>query len=439
MDVKRARASQQPYAPPYRPPIIRCIPKPFLRIFVLSILITSGLLAHLLANLPSFLPVHHAPFEPPSFDFLVHGKHVSELQPPAYPLAPFPETPIQSSLDRERHHRDGPRPPWLAAVICAAGDVERRMMIRTTWMHLYRDVPFDGRFVVSNPGPQWTEIIRTENRTFGDMIVLDHLQEDDLTANTVKTLEFFKWLVNHGRRYEFVSKMDTDLWLNARAFWDRFLLPRMSNETGQLAAAPPHTFIGQMYYSPVHDLVFPHGSMYTVTWDMLELLVSLQDSFHVVAGEDMTNALLLMKGRQVANVVNMSGMEKFDYEDDDARGDGTAWARDQTHPDASSHALVGSGVVAVHQLKDKKLWMRVAECFDEDGVKEMPPPHASPRYRGTSWRLQWFDFWAQVGVSTRYASQLDRIPSVFWTRDNGSWIVDGIWNMGDQKPGLGCT
>lgn len=57
---------------------------------------------------------------------------------------------------------------------------------------MYRDIPFDYRFVVANPGPR-------ENGTFGDIIVLDHIAEDDITANTIKTLEFYKWLPQGGR------------------------------------------------------------------------------------------------------------------------------------------------------------------------------------------------------------------------------------------------
>ncbi|ROV92078.1 hypothetical protein VSDG_07574 [Cytospora chrysosperma] len=182
-------------------------------------------------------------------------------------------------------------------------------------MSMYRDVPFDGRFVVANPGPQWTDAVAKENGTFGDIIVLDHIAEDDITANTVKTLEFYKWLVYYSPRcYEFVSKMDTD----------------------------------------TYDLVFPQGAMYTATWDMVALLVSLQAQFKVITGEDVAIAVLLLKAREQIKFVNFRGTEKFDFDEADTRGDGTAWARPGTHPNATYHALMGSDPMVIHQLKSEK-------------------------------------------------------------------------------------
>lgn len=298
-------------------------------------------------------------------------------------------------------------------------------------MQLFRDVPFDGRFVVSNPGQRWTEAVASENRTYGDMIVLDNIAEDDVTANTVKTLELYKWLIRSGVRYEFVSKIDTDLWLNARGFWDRFLVPRMTKSSldGRLVSTVNNTVIGELSYSKFYDLVFPQGAMYTMTWDMVELLASLQETFQVVTGEDMATAVLMLKGRQKANFVNFKGTEKFDYDDADTRGDGTAWARSKTHPNATYHALIAEEPIAVHQLKDERLWNIVSDCFDQNGIKEMPPHPRSGPWR--SLPTLWHDFWTWVGVSGQYDSRFDRIPGFLWELDEeGDWICDGIWNLG---------
>lgn len=331
-------------------------------------------------------------------------------------------------------NQDDQNRPWLAAVISTAADVERRMMIRSTWMQLYKDLPVDTRFVVSNPGPEWTETVALENRTFGDMIVLDHLQEDDVTANTIKTLEFYKWLVAGNKEYEFVTKLDTDLWLNAKGFWDRYLAPRLSNVTGSPTSTVKRTVIGELYYSKFNDLVFPHGAMYTVTWDMVELLASLQDRFNVFTGEDMAVGVLMLKGREIANFVNFKGTEKFDYDDRDARGDGTAWARENTHPNAPRHAL-GEDAIAVHQLKDAALWYKVADCFDRDGIKEIPPEGESLQSI-TPLDLLWTDFrqWAGLGADP-YRSRLERIPDFLWTLEDGDWVCDGIWNLGKSRGG----
>ncbi|KAK1991811.1 hypothetical protein LX36DRAFT_734249 [Colletotrichum falcatum] len=417
----------------------RCIQRRFFRVFVACFIFFLGLAFHLTQHAQRTQRIHHEPFKAPVTKPIVHGNPVDGLPEPSYALDHFPHSP-QQPPSAANGTADGLPKPWLAAVISAASDAERRMLIRSTWMRIFEDVPFDGRFVVSNPGPQWTGMVVNENRTFGDMIVLDHIAEDDVTANTIKTLEFYKWLVDRDVRYEFVSKMDTDLWLNARGFWDRFLAPRLSPDaaTGTLKSTVQKTVIGELYYSPTWDLVFPHGAMYTVTWDMVKLLARLQSEQGVITGEDMAVATLMLNGHERANFVNFRGTEKFDYDDDDARHDGTAWARRETHPDAIQHALVGDEAIAIHQLKDENLWFKVAGCFDEKGLKPAPQPSQSESESESQkpMSVRWHDFWFWVGVSDRYDARFSRIPDLLWTREGGHWICDGIWDLGETKTGF---
>lgn len=414
----------------YPYPVSRQTPKRFFRIAIACLLVTIGLVVHLTRVLQP--RPHHAPFETPESELIVHGTRVSLLPEPLYPLEPFPDSPMHTPSSLSQTADENPRPPWLVTVISPATDAARRMLIRSTWMRLYRDVPFAARFVISNPGPQWTENIRIENRTFGDMIVLDHLQEDDITANTIKTIELYKWLIERGHRYEFVSKMDTDLWFNARGFWDRYISQLLSNDTGTPTATVDRTFIGELYYSANYDLVFPHGAMYTATWDMVELIAGLQDRFNVVTGEDMAVAMLMLKGRQVGNLINFKGTEKFDYDDGDSRGDGTAWARSGTHPNATRHAVYGTDALAVHELKDERMFLKVADCFDENGVRqddELGPEQSPPLY------VLWWDFLHRMNLTNRWKSRFERIPDFLWSYDNGTWVCDGIWRLGRTRTG----
>ncbi|POS75332.1 hypothetical protein DHEL01_v206284 [Diaporthe helianthi] len=421
--------------------VVQSTPRRFLRnslLFALTFLFLVFLLKSQSAT------SHHAPSEPPATKIIVHGDVVDGIPEPSYSLIPFPYSPQQASTSPHDEFDNPGYPvvprPWLAAVISSAGDSARRMLIRSTWMSLYRNIPFDGRFVVANPGPQWTEAVAEENKTYGDMIVLDHIAEDDITANTIKTLEFYKWL--HGkspRRYEYVSKLDTDVWLNAYGFWNRFLLPQMGRKAGALeySRKSNRTVIGELYYSETYDLVFPHGAMYTASWDMVELLASLQEKFNVLTGEDMAVAVLLLKSRKLVNFINFRGSEKFDFDEEDTRGDGTAWARPDTHPDATYHALVqGSDPIAVHQLKSDESFLKVADCFDERGVKSGPGVEDSAAVsRQLSWSTSWHDFWTSIGLSGQYDSRFERTPDALWSHEDGNWICDGIWNLGPTKEG----
>ncbi|KAF4120875.1 Galactosyltransferase [Geosmithia morbida] len=412
--------------------VSRQTPRRFFRVAIVSLLVSIFIIFSLTSTPPPPRP-HHAPFETPLSNLIVHGEHVELLPDPAYPLEPFPDSPMHASEASSLSTSPGqPQPPWLVTVISPATDAARRMLIRSTWMRLYRDVPFTARFVVSNPGPMWTDNLRIENRTFGDLIVLDHLQEDDVTANTVKTLELYRWLIRQGHRYEFVSKMDTDLWFNARGFYDKYISKLLSNQTGNPQALVERTIIGELYYSARHDLVFPHGAMYTATWDMVELLASLQSRFNVITGEDMALAMLMLKGRETANFINFKGSEKFNYDDDDSRGDGTAWARRNTHTDATHHAIYGSDPIAVHQLKDEGMFLKVADCFDSNGIREMEP--AGPE-RAPPFEVVWYDFLHIINMNVHWKSRFERIPEFLWSFGNGYWFCDGIWRLGHTRMG----
>lgn len=400
---------------------------------------------------------HHAPFvAPESSNLIVHGARVEGLPEPTVPLKPFPYSPMRGgyyeggewTTDLAGKGEDRERPPWLAAVISAAWDLDRRMLIRSSWMRLYRDLPFDTRFVICSPPPQWIDAVRLENSTFGDMIILDHLQEDDVTANTIKTIEMYQWLIDHDQQYDFVSKMDTDVFFNARGFYDRFLRPRLSNSTivgspsssgsshSRLHATVDRTVIGELYYSHVYDLVFPHGAMYTFTWDMVETLAALQREYQVVTGEDMTLAMLLLKAHHVVKFINFRGTEKFDYDPRDTRGDGTAWARKSTHPNAIKHAVHGDEAIVVHDLKTDDNYLVVADCFDEDGIKPEPPIVDGSRLESTPFSLRWHDFWSSLGMSKRYQTRFGRVVEFLWTKVDGTWRCDGIWDMGESREGF---
>ncbi|KAG7284449.1 hypothetical protein NEMBOFW57_010822 [Staphylotrichum longicolle] len=354
-------------------------------------------------------------------DPLVHGILASDgvKRKPTYPLLPFPPSPMTTPPRKDRKQR-----PWLGAVICSASDVQRRMLIRYTWMKLFKNAPMDQRFVIFKSRPQWTDIVRQENRTFGDMIVLDHLHEDDFTANTVKTIEFYRWLVEKSpRKYEFVSKMDTDLFVNAYAMYKRKILPRLRSTAKGLKSTVNHTVIGQFYYDDYHHAAFPHGAIYTVTWDIVELLPKLQDQFHVVAGEDVTMAWLLMKGKQKVTMAVLNESEKFEFDHKDMRpGEKTPWAREGTDLTSSWHALYGSDILAIHQLKYNDDWLMVSRVFDEQGIKEMPPFSENPPEDEGEKPAYPRPFWTQI-------------PDDYWEIDyDGTLLCNGVWKL---EPGVG--
>lgn len=379
------------------------------------------------------LPFEYFPQGPP----MVHSKLVSEWQKEfpldGPPLDPFTQSPKEGSPIYEKY--DGRYLPWLAAVVIAPGDQKRREMIRSSWMELYRDVPFDGRFVIGNPTGELRESIMAENRTHGDIIVLDDLRPNGFFANSIKTLELYKWLVRNNKHYDFVSKIDSDAFLNARKFWDQYLEPRLPEyrKHQQPTSEVMNTVIGSITYSAYSDAAFTQGSFYTCSWDMVETFAKLQDDHNVVIAEDVALSILLHKGKTTSRIVHLGSAESYNYDERDTRGDGTAWARPETHLHSQDHAVYGAETVLVHKVKDDDKFLRVADCFDSSGVKERPPFTESDRQTALPFSYRWFDFWYNMGISYIYHSRLDDVPAHYWQLKDGDWWIQDIWNFGPHR------
>jgi beta-1,3-galactosyltransferase 1 len=242
------------------------------------------------------------------------------------------------------------------------------MIIRLTWQRLYRDVPVTTRFVLANPGPLWAPLIEAENATYGDLVVLPHLEESRAVANSIKAIEFFKWMTGQSRRYLFVSKLDDDSFINARAFYNSYLAPRIDRSTGstELKAGVKRTAFGRRL--SLEDFDYPGGQFYTVTWDLLELLVKLQRRLNVTdMAEDALVGHLLQQGNETWNLIQLPNPVAFDYSDEDMDR-GTAWAVNSSKQEEWVHA-VGPGAINPHKMKDDMTYLRVSNCFDWRGLK----------------------------------------------------------------------
>jgi hypothetical protein len=256
-----------------------------------------------------------------------------------------------------------PQSTWLIATMSPAWGVRRRSIIRATWQRLYRDIPMTTRFVLADVDPLWRPVITAENRTYGDIIVLEGLPENRHIANTIKTMEFFKRLLSINQQWTFVSKIDDDSFLNARAFWEIYLHPLVN----QTEPSRSRTIIGRNVTN--WGVNYPGGQFYTMTWDIVLVLASLQARFNITdTDEDLLVGKLLNAGREPWNFVTLPNPVAFDYDQNDALNSTTAWAKADSTQDAWSHAL-GEEAINPHKMKEPETYLRVAACFDEMGLK----------------------------------------------------------------------
>ncbi|KAK4943723.1 hypothetical protein LTR10_016820 [Elasticomyces elasticus] len=220
----------------------------------------------------------------------------------------------------------------------------RRNIIRATWQSMYNNEAFTMRFVISNPGEKWAGLVRHENDTYHDIIMLPNLKETAHVANTVKTMEFFTQLVAatslSGQTWNYVSKIDDDSFLDTTAFYRDFILPR-PHANATIIARDMSRFSSKAYS-------YPGGQFYTLTWDLVVTLAQLyaQNTINNEA-EDVLVGRLLYEGGQPWDLVKLDNDRAFDY--DKSISDTSKWAHKVT-PDS----------VNPHKMKTDEMYLDVA-------------------------------------------------------------------------------
>ena len=242
-----------------------------------------------------------------------------------------------------------------------AHDIARRMIIRNTWQRLFANPStWTTKFVISRAAnPTWQAIIDAENNTYGDIIQLTHLEENGQVANSIKTQEFFKYLVQtYGQiPWKFVSKIDDDSFLDAKAFYRKFLRSRLAKN---------RTIFGRTLTQP--EFSYPGGQFYTLTSDMVSLLAKLHTENPISdAPEDLLVGRLLHEANEDWTLVDLPSSIAFDYEDTQLLEEGKAFAAQDADLDGWRHA-VGQGSINPHKMRDEETYVKVAACFDDNGV-----------------------------------------------------------------------
>lgn len=258
------------------------------------------------------------------------------------------------------------KPPWLIAIVSTGHHLQRRQLIRSTWQSLYKnDTIFNTRFVLGKPDPVWEAIIRKENETYGDIITLNHAHEDHFWANRAKTMELFKHIIHNysHTEWKFISKADEDTFIDAKNFWRLWLRPRIERDKVN------GTYIGRPVTGQA-QFTYGQGGFYTLSKDMIELLANLHDQNHIDnEHEDLLVGRLMEESGTPFNLTQLSFRAAFDFEDNKARGDGSAWAPRDQNLDEVNHG-VAPGALAPHNLKEDDRYLRVAACYDAEGLKE---------------------------------------------------------------------
>ena len=279
-------------------------------------------------------------------------------QPPHEPLKHSEQ---QGSLSQQEQQQ---QPTWLLATSSAYFSQRRRNIIRATWQTLYANPAFDTRFLIAKPSPLWQSLISHENDTYGDLIVLEELEESPEVANTVKSVEFLKHLVAASKApgaaapWEFVSKIDDDSFLSAECFYRDFLLPRIRHRRAHDDHDDHGTLIARRLVRSDRNFSTPGGQFYTLSWDLARLVAETQARNPILdLPEDVLVGRLLYDAEATFDFVELDDRQAFDVTDDLTR---LGKANEDLGP-------IDGAAINPHKMKDDETYLRVAGLFGKDG------------------------------------------------------------------------
>lgn len=258
------------------------------------------------------------------------------------------------------------QPEWLIATITASSSVQRRMIIRHSWQKLFANPSrFTTRFVINRAvDPIWQSVIDEEIATYGDIIQMNHLEENHHIATTIKSIELYKHLMKNtsigipSRNWKWISKVDDDSYVDANAFYRDFLEPNW--EADRTIIARP---------LPQKGYICPGGQFYTTSVDLIQRLVELQkDNPLTNSPDDCMIGELLYRANETWTTIELPNTVAFDYEATNLEDKLRAYAAEDADLTGWRHA-VGIGSINPHHMRDDETYVKVAACFDENGVK----------------------------------------------------------------------
>ncbi|KAL6715388.1 hypothetical protein ACLMJK_006349 [Lecanora helva] len=279
------------------------------------------------------------------------GQHFPSPSSTAHPQKPKPEG--------EQKHA-----PWLLYTSSSSHDFQRRFLIRWSWVNTFANSSiYDHIFAVSTTDPLLISLIKKENETYGDILLLDHLEDTHFIANGIKPFEVLKKLTAggwKGRTYDFVSKLDQDSWVDPVRVWEKYLKRRRMVTGRRLMLSMPHEdFCG---------CPSPQGGFYTLGWPLAKTIVRLFDNVDIpkeeIDQEDCQVGRWPTDAGEDFDFVPMDEEESFDIEGEEGEYVARDWVGE-----TKIRGPVGAlkKAVFLHQLKEDEKWLTIQTMFDQTG------------------------------------------------------------------------
>ena len=209
---------------------------------------------------------------------------------------------------------------WLILYASDGRNVQRQQMIRATALRNECKLPSYRRFLNGKVEDYWHPVLKAENATYGDLIVLEDVPEDAHTANTVKTAEFFVYfadrLETEYSNVKWVTKVDTDTLFDAEILCREYLEQYQGEPVGPILIGSP--------YGPTDERPYPYasGRAYTLSAELIKLLAKqFQESRIDDVPEDILVARLAHEGNIDFEFIELDFQRTFDIGTEEFKND----------------------------------------------------------------------------------------------------------------------
>lgn len=240
----------------------------------------------------------------------------------------------------------------LVFIMIAYSNIQRRQLIRSMQMDLYKSYPIDYKFFIGQTPDHYMRQIEHEKRVYNDLIMIPGVQEDHGYASTEKFFANLKYIEQNLKGYNIVCKIDGDAFLNIPILYPQYLEPYLYTKEPTLIA---RIWDFEWRYQPLR----PHINIAFVamTWTMVRMINRIHE--------------IHFKGYNVHDERRLSHYLKDDIVNYKliAMPHNISADFDPHEQDLESHAhVVIPGVAYVHELKEEDTYATIAACFDEKGL-----------------------------------------------------------------------
>ncbi|RYE13463.1 MAG: hypothetical protein EOP45_21150, partial [Sphingobacteriaceae bacterium] len=253
----------------------------------------------------------------------------------------------------------------LIGINVGGGEFQRRSLIRTHQIDKYKEYNITWRFFIGRVSGDIKESVKTENDTYGDIVVLDHVPDLVDESRTIKLFEFFRYVEAYYPVYKYVAKMDTDCFLNIPVLLKDFFTKEAQDlELGIMA----------LFVTGLGRLEWAQGGFEAYSYKLMILINRIYERIHrTVYEEDFQIGWYLNDAEVNFTKVSLTPSRAYDF----MYGNREIFK----YNDRDIH----NDTVRIHELKKEEDYIMVSACFNEYGVNY----EQVLRMRAKNWTLNY--------------------------------------------------